>query len=63
MSSIEQESDNATLTGMTQAQGPDEPCNSANLQAWERRLASRSAQLAAGRQGAAMQQVMDDLRD
>jgi flagellar biosynthesis/type III secretory pathway protein FliH len=34
----------------------------ANLQSWEKRLASRSAQLATGKQGTPLQQVMDDLR-
>lgn len=34
-----------------------------NLRSWENRLSSRSAQLATGRQGAALQKVMDDLRD
>ena len=33
-----------------------------NLQSWEKRLASRSAQLATGKQGTSVQQVMDDLR-
>jgi len=34
----------------------------ANLQAWQRRLTARSAQLATGKSGASLQQVMDDLR-
>lgn len=33
-----------------------------NLQSWQKRLAARSAQLATGKQGASLQQVMDDLR-
>ncbi|WP_395746830.1 hypothetical protein [Prosthecobacter sp.] len=32
-------------------------------QSWEKRLVSRSAQVATGKQGASLQQVMDDLRD
>ena len=33
-----------------------------NLQSWEKRLATRGMQLATGRQGSPLQQVMDDLR-
>ncbi|MFZ2281958.1 MAG: hypothetical protein WAW39_29445 [Prosthecobacter sp.] len=59
----------ATLTGMVreamrQVRGESVRTHAAvNLQAWEKRLASHSAQLATGRQGASLQQVMDDLRD
>lgn len=35
---------------------------SGDLQRWEKRLAARSSELATGKQGASMQQVMDDLR-
>lgn len=59
----------ATLTGMVReamrlARGESARTHVlVNLQSWEKRLASRGAQLATGRQGADLQQVMDDLRD
>lgn len=59
----------ATLAGMVreamrQVRGESARAHATvNLQTWEKRLASRSAQLSTGRQGASMQQVMDDLRD
>ena len=33
-----------------------------NLQSWQKRLEARGTQLATGKQGAPLQQVMDDLR-
>jgi len=59
----------ATLTGlvreaMRQVRGESAGKHATvSLQSWEKRLVSRSAQLATGRQGASLQQVMDDLRD
>ncbi len=54
MSSIPQEPD-ATPESL-------EPSTAAAQEAWEKRLSSRSDQLTTGRQGAELQQVMDDLR-
>ncbi|MDI1314518.1 hypothetical protein [Prosthecobacter sp.] len=38
------------------------PPSDLNLEAWNKRLTSRSEQLSTGRQGATLQEVMDDLR-
>lgn len=54
---------NMVREAMQQMRGRNgETAAAVNVHSWGKRLALRGAQLSTGRQGASLQQVMDDLR-